>query len=265
MSAKNGGAHNPAANTVSGTSEGAFALTDVPGADSPFYEQREKGIMAVKDRAKNEKGAVMIVEATFVFPIMFFVVFFMIMVGEAYYQEARVEKIVQESTLRAAVRIGSPLMQYAENHDGSLPTDPNTASLMPYRYILTGNAREVCEAETKRMTEEIGDYKGLIFSQMGARPEAEPVVQPDMRFLVEISRVKSTCKFSVRFPIRMIFSSKDIEIKYNVAVQQSVEDPSEVIRDVSMVKDLVERNEQADEFAKKIVNLKESGFFKLIN
>ena len=57
---------------------------------------------------KWEKGAVTIIEATFVFPITFFIVFFMIMAGEGYYQHARVENLVTYTAITGASRCEHP-------------------------------------------------------------------------------------------------------------------------------------------------------------
>ena len=51
----------------------------------------------------HEKGAVTLIEAVIVFPIMFIIVFIMMMAGNAYYQQARVERAVVETTLNASM------------------------------------------------------------------------------------------------------------------------------------------------------------------
>ena len=53
-------------------------------------EKRREKMSLLRD----ETGAVAIVEATFVFPIMFFVLFFIMMMGNIYYQQARIDDIV---------------------------------------------------------------------------------------------------------------------------------------------------------------------------
>ena len=58
--------------------------------------------MKEQRKAPHNRGAMSIVEATFVFPIMFFVVFFMIMAGEAFYQHARVEYFVTVAAIDGA-------------------------------------------------------------------------------------------------------------------------------------------------------------------
>ena len=53
------------------------------------------------DKIKNEKGA-LIVEASIVFPTMFFILMFLFVVGNAYVQKCRIEEIVVSSTLEGA-------------------------------------------------------------------------------------------------------------------------------------------------------------------
>ena len=60
-------------------------------------------------RESREKGAVTLIEAAFAFPIMFFIVFFMLMAGSAYFQQARIERIISEATIEACARSENPM------------------------------------------------------------------------------------------------------------------------------------------------------------
>lgn len=61
-------------------------------------EKRREKMSILRD----ETGAVAIVEATFVFPIMFFVLFFIMMMGNIYYQQARIDDIVSRYAIIGA-------------------------------------------------------------------------------------------------------------------------------------------------------------------
>ena len=61
---------------------------------------------------KDEKGAVTIVEATFVFPIAFFVLFFLMFYGNAYYLKASVDSVVCQAAIDGAMQIQDPFLAY---------------------------------------------------------------------------------------------------------------------------------------------------------
>lgn len=204
--------------------------------------------MRTGGKGRNEKGAMTIIEATFVFPIMFFVVFFMIMAGEAYYQHAKVEYYVTAAAINGASRCENPMLGTVLDK-GTVPTDPAAADVMPYRYIFTGEANKIAVEIESELQKKVDAMKPLLFKAM--RPtdvnvDAVPKLNP------LISTFSVTCEFDVPLPIRMIFSDEDLKFSYSVNVNTSVGDPSEFVRNVSTVADLLERNAAFSEFCGKI-------------
>ncbi len=84
-------------------------------------------------QAKRETGAVQIIEAAFVFPIMFIILFFLIYMGNAYYIRAQIEAIVVEKTIEGANYCTDPLLETIKN-DGVIPK-LSDLDLDPYRYF----------------------------------------------------------------------------------------------------------------------------------
>ena len=74
----------------------------------------------VEKEKNGEYGAVLIVEAVFVFPIMFIIVFVMLMAGSAFFQHARVERLVVEAALDGASRCENPMLEKVSS-TGSVP------------------------------------------------------------------------------------------------------------------------------------------------
>lgn len=200
-----------------------------------------------------ERGAVTIIEAAFVFPITFFVVFFMIMAGEAYYQSARVEQAVTSAAISGAARCENPMLGEVIKR-GSVPTDPTEIDVLPYRYIATNKAEAIADEVAKDLDNRIKSFQPLLFRGMSPQNVSVKAV-PHINILVSSLEVK--CTFDVPFPIRMIFSSKSMKMAYSVQMTAPVGDPSEFVRNVAMIKDVVERSETAMKAAGKLGEIAE--------
>lgn len=196
---------------------------------------------------RQERGAVTIIEATFVFPIVFFIVFFMIMAGEAYYQYAQVEYEITSSAIRGAAKCENPMLQEVIS-SGSVPTDPTATDVMPYRYIFTGEAKRIAGDIESDLENRIRSYKPLLFRGMSPQ-NVDVTVEANMNILV--SSLVVNCTFEIPFPIRMIFSGDSMKFNYSMQMAAPVGDPSEFVRNVAMVGDIIEQNKMASELAEK--------------
>lgn len=204
--------------------------------------------MRFKGKLNGEKGTMTIIEAAFVFPIMLFIVFFMIMAGEAYYQHARVEYYVASAAIDGAARCENPMLGTVIS-SGAVPQDPAATEVMPYRYILTGEAHKIADSVEEELQDKIEGMKPLLFK--GMRPiNVDVRVTPHMNPLVSSFPVE--CEFEVPLPIRMIFSNERLKFSYNVSISASVSDPAEFVRTVSTVADVLERNTQFTQFCGKV-------------
>lgn len=195
---------------------------------------------------QNQKGAVVIMEATFVFPIMFIIVFMMLMAGEAYYQYARAERACIEVAIQGAARCENPMLEVVQE-TGSVPTSPSAAKVRPYRYILTSEASSIgAELETY-LEETIEGFDEIAFRGMSPT-NVDAEIVPHMNVLVSSFPVQ--CSFDVYLPIRMLFSNEATKFHYEISVTEPIGDPSEFVRNVSTVQDYLERTE----FGKEIKN-----------
>lgn len=200
---------------------------------------------------RKERGAVTIIEAAFVFPIMFFIVFFMIMAGEGFYQFARVEYAITSAAVSGAARCENPMLGEVIKKN-SVPTDPTAVDVVPYRYILTGEADKIAGEVAKNLRDTINSYKPLVFRNMSPKIVTLEV-KPHMNALVSSLEVK--CTFDVPFPIRMVFTNQSMDMSYTVQMSAPVGDPAEFVRNVGMIKDVIERSKVATDIMNKLGNI----------
>lgn len=195
-----------------------------------------------------QKGAVVIMEAAFVFPIMFFVIFILLMVCEGYYQYARVERACIVAAVQGAARCENPMLETVQK-TGQVPKSTTAAKVRPYRYIFSGEAKEIGAQMEDELTQTIESMDCLAFR--GMTPD-NVVVNIDPRMNVLVSAFPVECTFQITLPIRMIFSNEDLTFRYEVTVVQPIGDPTEFVRNVSTVQDYLDRSATISEYLGKI-------------
>lgn len=202
--------------------------------------------MSKKENHK-EYGAVLIIEAVFVFPIMFIIIFIMLLAGGAYFQHARVERLVVEAAIDGASRCENPMLEKVSSA-GSVPTGTADAKIMPYRYLFTGNAKSIGDEVAGALRNTVEGLDSLAFK--GLEPKNVSVkVTPKMFILISSFQVE--CEFDIVLPIRMLFSDEDLKFHYTVSMTEPIGDPAEFVRNVSTIQDILERNEKAANIAGK--------------
>lgn len=205
--------------------------------------------MKCSKTAEAQMGAMTIVEAAFVFPIMFIITFIMIMTGEAYYQQARVEYEVSHGAVSGAARCENPMLAYIQNNGNTVPTNPGASKVVPYRYIFTSEAKRIGTDLENELIQTINSMEPLAFRAMSPR-NVNIDVEPRLNILV--SSLQVSCEFDIQLPIRMIFSKENVKFHYKISTVEPIGDPSEFVRNVSLVKDLLERSAKAQEMYGKI-------------
>ena len=98
--------------------------------------------MNSKIKKSQEDGEVTIVEAVFIFPIMFIVLIFLIYLGNAYYIKAQVESIVAREAVSGAAYCADPFLSYIKNN-GKAPGINDLEKtggvwIEPYRFLVGG-------------------------------------------------------------------------------------------------------------------------------
>ncbi len=182
-------------------------------------------------KMKSDKGAVQIVEATFVFPIMFIILFFLIYMGNAFYIKAQIEKIVAEKAVQGAAYCADPILETIVTTDeipsvGELDADP-------YRYIF-GGMDEIEKKIGKEVAKEIEASSVSFFRNM------EPVVKTTETRIAKFNNYVLYSTFSVdvkceiEFPIKFLGRSTPSMLNINSHSEVAVNDAAEFIRNTDM-------------------------------
>jgi len=188
----------------------------------------------MKAKLKKDTGAVMIVEAAFVFPVMFIVLFFLIYLGNAYYIKSQIESIVVENAINGANYCADPMLATIKEK-GSVPSVNNT-SVEPYRYLFGG----MDEVETKISKQVIEDVKNStisIFKNMTPKLKTNRTEIAKFHNYILYSTFTVDVKYEIAFPISF-FGNTDIgTLKIKSHAEIPVNDATEFIRNTDMVLD----------------------------
>jgi len=204
----------------------------------------------VKSFVKGDKGAI-IIEASIVFPVMFFVLFFLILFGNVIYKQCQINSIVTEYAILGAQYCADPLLAQMEANGGAVPT---SVDVKPYRYIFgnMGDVEDMIEERVKKaIAGEITFFSGM-----------QPVIDKDTGKIASFNNYILYSTFSVevhyqiKFPIRFLGESTPTVIKSCSRAEIPVIDPAELIRNTDMAIDFLEDT---------IVGQKVASVFKKVN
>lgn len=190
----------------------------------------------IKEKLNKEDGAVQIVEATFVFPIMFIILFFLIYMGNAYYVRAQVEAIVVDKAIAGANYCTDPILQTIKD-DGVIPK-LSELDLDPYRYFSGMNGVE--EKISREVEEAIEGSSVSLFRNM------EPVVKTRRADISKYNNYVLYSTFSVEvrceveFPIKFLGRATPNLLVITSRSEIAVNDTAEFIRNTDMVIDYFE-------------------------
>lgn len=213
-------------------------------------------------KRKNERGA-LIVEATVVFPVMFLIVFFMIFTGNAYLQKCRVESIISRNAIAGAAYCADPHLTDAEklgsNKNEKLPS-VDKWDVYPYRYFGSSNsgyAADKAAGVESKIYKEVTELSTGLFSGM------KPMMNKgDIHAVYESGIIYATFSvdaiYRIEMPIRMLGDSKNMRLEVSTRVEVPVSDSVEMIRNIDMIWDYMERFGVAEEVEKAKAKLEEA-------
>lgn len=192
---------------------------------------------------KKDKGAVMIVEATIVFPIMFFVIFLIIFYGNVMFQRSKIDNYVSSYAQWGAQQCADPL--YIETlKNNSVVTDTGAIDVKPYRHFGSmGNIITKVESRVEAKSRSTGFFKGM-------QPKGMQVTAKFNNYVV-YSTFDVEVKYHIEFPIT--FLGKKIKLSTMSAYESiPVSDPADFINNINMAKDFVQSNQQIQNAIKKV-------------
>lgn len=188
----------------------------------------------MKNNIIKEKGAVTVVEATFVFPIMFFIIFILLFYGNACYIASNVESAVSTVAIEAAAEAADPLLETVKNN-GEVPRTKVTTK--PYRYLSSGYGDGVASGYKTTLKDKIKKFGGISADMVPKDIKCN--VQYKNYFIYQ--KIIVSADYKIKIPVRMIFSKDYYFVKYSSSDEISLNDTSELILNTNMVMDYAQR------------------------
>lgn len=186
-----------------------------------------------------EDGAVQTVEATFVFPIMFIILFFLIYLGNAHYIKAQIESVVETRAIEGAAYCADPILQSLKE-SGEVPSlSDKDFHIEPYRYLI-GGMKDVEKAIGELVESDISGNTVSFFGNM--KPELktakDSIAQFNNYFIYSTFSVE--VQYEIKFPIKFLGAEAPPVLTISSRAVIPVDDTAEFIRNTDMVIDLFE-------------------------
>lgn len=184
-------------------------------------------------RKESENGNV-IVEATFVFPIMFIILFIIIYMGNAFVQKAQMEAIVTEYAVKGAAYCMDPILEYIK--ETGKPPKYDALEANPYRYLFGGMGsieKQISEDVVKKVENSFTFFAGM-------RPKIKTVSTEIAKFNGSVLYATFSVEFDyvIEMPINFLGSDGPIVLKMSARGEAPVSDTTEFIRNTDLVMDL---------------------------
>lgn len=191
-----------------------------------------------KNKIKDCRGMV-IVESTIVFPVMFFVLFFILYIGNAYYQIAQVDDCVERAAIKGAQCIANP-QQYETVDEGMIPL--SIKDVEPYRYIFGeipgGSIDEIEKKIGDDLIREINESTVSFFIKMNPNIVGDTGNIAEFNNYILYSTFSVELEYEITFPIRFFGASEPTILKMQSHAEVSVSDTPEFVRNIDMVADM---------------------------
>ena len=201
-------------------------------------------IKNIKERIKDENGLV-IVEATIVFPVMLFVLFFIIFIGNLYYEQAKVDDIVLRAAIKGSQCVADPF-EYEMLRTGVVPDDVTKVDVKPYRYIF-GDLKDIEDKISAEVSNQIANGSLVFFSNSQAKvigSDQPKIAKYNNKILFSSFSVQ--VNYQIKFPIRFIGENNPTILTLSSRAEVSVNDVPEFIRNVDMAVDLLDGTKAGD-------------------
>lgn len=185
----------------------------------------------MKKLLKKENGVV-IVEAAIVFPIMIFTVLMMIYMGNIYFQQAKLNAIVDMAAIKGAAYCADPMLDNIEkNH--SVPKSNN--DIQPYRYLF--GLSDVETRIEKYVSSEFASAGDGFFGDMKARN-----VDCEAKFNNNVIMYSFTVEatYNIEVPLRFMGTEPPKLVSLSAKATAPVNDNGEFINNLNMALDYYE-------------------------
>ena len=205
-------------------------------------------------KMKREDG-MLIVEATIIFPIMFLVIFLMMILGNAYFHKSTIDSMVAQMANYGAAQCADPLLREITEKNGVPALKDSTYSIEPYRYLLgevsSGKGMNKIENNVKtQLSDKISKLKTGAFNNM--KPTLTKPVTAEFKNAFIYSTFVVEVQYKVPLPLRMIGMKESFSMNTTSRTEVPVSDVPEFIRNVNMIIDFMENTEGGQKALEKI-------------
>ena len=184
-------------------------------------------------KIKKESGAVQIVEAAFVFPVMFIILFFLIYMGNAHYIKAQIHSVVTQGAIDGAAYCADPVLSTIRA-EGKVPS-LSELNVDPYRYF---SGMDSVEAQIReQVIKGIEGNTSSLFSNMTPKIKTSRSNIAKYTNYILYSTFSVEVKCEVGFPIRFLGKATPVFLTINSRAEIAVNDTAEFIRNTDMAID----------------------------
>ncbi len=202
------------------------------------------------EKENTEQGTV-IMEAVMIFPLVILTVVMLLTVGNAYYQQSRVEAIIQTEVINGTAYCTDSLLRYMLDN-GSVPESIKDApDNTPYQYLFSGETKNLVEGVRTEINRKIEKLDSGYFRGMEVR-NLNLTLDYSNYFVAQT--VKANATYEINIPISL-FGTR-FKVNSSSHVEVPVSDCPEFIRNVDMIIDYVERTKLDDKFKEMIEKVK---------
>ena len=198
----------------------------------------------LRERWKQTRGAI-IMEATIVYPVMFFVIFFMLFMGNMFCIRAGIDSLVTQEALTGAAYYADPKLEsYSEKE--KIPTTLSEAGHVTknlYRYLDIFDIGGSQSVQSTNLKENIGSYTGYF---TGMTPDRIEIVSHKVNNYIIYQTYEVEVKYYLNFPWKFIFHDEKYDIAMTARAEVPVTDSAEFIRNVDLAVDILERTEKGE-------------------
>ena len=204
----------------------------------------QEKVHKLRERWKQTRGAI-IMEATIVYPVMFFVIFFMLFMGNMFCIRAGIDSLVTQEALTSAAYYADPKLEsYSEKEN--IPTTLSEAGHVTknlYRYLDIFDIGGSQSAQSTNLKENIGSYTGYF---TGMNPDRIEIVSHKVNNYIIYQTYEVEVKYYLNFPWKFIFHDEKYDIAMTARAEVPVTDSAEFIRNVDLAVDILERTEKGE-------------------
>ncbi|SNT08648.1 hypothetical protein SAMN06309944_2028 [Micrococcales bacterium KH10] len=197
----------------------------------------KRRIVSFREESKSERGLV-IVEAAFIYPLVFILLVLVMSMSEMYYQRARVESLTLSYAQQAAAEM-SDSMDYDVAGDGESVRVSGQQDRALYRYILgSHNDFATVEGKVESAVTRAFDENDIGF--FGPAPTLDSVsVTYGRHFTYEELKVSVDYGYRLPFLGKQVAGGGPFSFEFNASAELPVLQSAEFVRNFDLANDMV--------------------------